>query len=640
VTSGAKAGNTAFADGMNATHPRSSSNALAASMLCCLALLAAAAPFTACAQDVSFSVSPDRTSAMLGERIQVTAQIVSNKQLSGSFAPQIPKSDDFDMLGMNQNSSQSTSIQVVNGKMTQNVTITYFFYYQIAPKKPGSFTFPALKTVIDGKTYASNPFVVSVGKEAAQATTEVHVVLSVTKKNLYLGEQTFLTVKVAQKSGAQVQLSQQGLFSLYDKLEKSLSKDFAVARLFTQLPSKGDMEVVNGEKEFVVKVQYALFPISTGDLSILPVPFEYVSLKRVQSRRGSDPFSDFFPDEFFGSGVQQVGKSVLSNGLTIHSSLLPPAPAGFSGAVGSFTMNVGADPRTVPSGEAVTLSIGIRGSTRPGSMGDISMPQLPECEVFAPEKHVSVDTTQNGLTCQKGYKYLVIPRQEGRLVVPPLSWVYFDPSAQVYKTLKSDTIVITVTKGKTTQAGQTRYLTQEEIRQVGQDIRYIKTGISIGKQTDSPYRNPLFLILFPIPFLIATFSLLYRMQAQRYEKDASLALRLRASRRAFRTLAGLKKNAAAMPAADFLGNVSVCLENFVTHKFGFAATGRTLDELRSSLLERHVSTEVIERLAGLLESTDTFRFGMRSLDASSRSGILEQAAGLIRDLERQKRGKS
>lgn len=589
-------------------------------------------------QDISFSVSADRTSATLGEQIQITAQVVSNKQLSGSFAPQVPKSDDFAILGTSRNSSQSTSINVVNGKMTQSVNITYFFYYTIAPKKAGSFAFPSLTTVIDGKTYSSNPFTIAVGKESAQASSDVQVALSVTKRNLYQGEQTFLTVAVAQKAGAQVQLSQQGLYGLYDKLEKELSRNFAVARLFNQLPSKGNLEVVNGEKRFVVKVQYSLFPIASGDMAISPVPFEYVALKRVQSRRGFDPFQDFFSDQdFFGNGMQQISKMVLSNSLIIHSAPLPPPPAGFSGAVGSFTMNVNADPKTVPSGEAVTLSISIRGNTRPGSIGDISLPQLADCEVFAPEKHASVDTTANGITCQKGYKYLLIPRQEGVLSIPEISWVYFDPAAYTYKTLRSEAISIAVTKGKTVAAGSTRYLTQEEIRQVGQDIRYIKTGLRGGKQTDQPYKNPLFLFLFPLPFLIAGFSYLYKIQARRYEKDASLALRQKAVRNALNSLSSLRKRAAGVSATDFLGSISQCMENFITHKFGFSATGDTLDELKTELAERGVDKEITGRLAALLESMATFRYGMRPLDAAVRSDMLEKASGLIHDLSKQKR---
>jgi hypothetical protein len=590
------------------------------------------------AQTISFSVSADRTSAMLGEQIQVTAQIVSTKQLAGLAAPQVPKNEDFDVLGMNQNQSSSTSISVVNGAMTQNVNITYFFKYTIAPKKIGTFTFPALQATIDGKAYASSPFAVTVGKEPAQ-TTDVRAILVISKKNLFAGEQAILTVKVGQKAGAQVQLTQQGLAGLYDKLEKNLSKDFAVARLFSQLPSKGAMETVNGEKEFVVKVQYALFPIATGDISIQPVPFEYVSLKRVQSRRSSDPFGDFFPEEFFGGGVQQVAKSVLSNGLIIHAAMLPPAPAGFSGAVGSFSLNAGVEPKQIASGEAVTLSAAVRGTTRPGNMGDIVLPQLPECEVLAPEKHVSLDTTQNGISCVKGYKYPIIPRQEGTLSIPPLAWIYFDPAAQAYKTLRSDTIRVTVTKGKATQASQTRYLTQEEIRQVGQDIRYIKTGISIKKQTDQPYKNPAFFILFPLPFLIAVFSLLYKIQAKRHEKDASLALRQKAARKAFTVIAAIRKKGQALPVDKFLADVSGCLEDFITHKFGFAATGKTLDDLRQELLSRDVQEDVVTKLISFLEGMDAYRFGRAAPDTASRNGMLEKTEGFIRDLAKQKKGK-
>jgi hypothetical protein len=592
----------------------------------------------AIAQDISFSVSGDRSNALLGEQIQITAQIVSNKQLPGSLAPQIPKNEDFDVLGMNQNQSQSTSIQIINGKMTQNVAITYYFNYTIAPKKVGAFTFPALQVNVDGKSYSSSPFSITVGKEEVQ-TSDVKAYLLVSKKALFIGEQTFLTVKVAQKAGSQAQLTQQGLAGLYDKLEKNLSRNFAVARLFNQLPSKGAMETINGEKNFIVQVQYALFPISTGDITIVPVPFEFISLKKVQSRRGTDAFGDFFPEEFFGGGVQQVAKSVLTNGLTIHSSALPDAPAGFSGAVGTFTMTVVVDPKQVSSGEAVTLTALVRGSTRPGNMGDLAMPPLPECEVFAPEKHVSIDTTKNGISCAKSYKYLIIPRQEGRLVIPPLLWVYFDPLAQNYKTLRSDSIAITVTKGKTTQASQTRYLTQEEIRQVGQDIRYIKTGVTIKKQTDQPYKNALFLFLFPTPFLIAIFALLYKHQAKRRENDASIALRQKAARRAFKTLALLNKKAQSMTATDFLAQVSGCLEDFITHKFGFAATGKTLGDLGRELTQRGVDDATVSQLISFLENMDVYRFGQASPDAASRNGLLVKTEGFVRDLAKHNRGR-
>jgi hypothetical protein len=603
--------------------------------------------FVACAsqafcQDISFSASADRTSVSLGEQIQVVAQLVSNKKLSGNLMPQVPKNDDFDVVSTNQNQNQSTSIQVVNGKMTQSVNITYLFYYTIAPKKQGSITFPALSCVIEGAPYTTNPFTIAVGKEQVQTpqATEVSASLILNKKNLYKGEQALLTVKVAQKANAQVQLNQQGLAGLYEKLEKALSKDFSVSRLFTQLPAKGSLEIVNGEKTFSVKVQYSLVPLSTGTLTIPALPFDYIGLKQVRSRRG-DPFEDFFGgDPFFGGGVQQVQRSVMSNAFSVQVSSLPPSPAGFTGAVGNFTMNVTADPRSVPAGEAVTVSILFRGNARPNSMPDITMPQLADCEVFPPEKHVSVDTTPNGIMCQKGYKYLVVPKQEGTTVIPSLTWSYFDPIARSYKTLSSEPVTVTVTKGKTGQAAQTRYLTQEEIRQVGQDIRYIKTGVSLKRQTDQPYKNPVFFILFPLPFLIVLFSFMYKVQSERNEKDSSLILRRQALRKAKKTLSAIRGHAESMTAPEFCTKLAGGCEDFISEKFGFPATGRTLDELKQELARRGMQQTALDTCAAFFESLDAYRFGMTALDHAHRATLLEKAGQLIGELQKQKKGTS
>jgi hypothetical protein len=139
------------------------------------------APF---AQEANFSATADKTSATIGEQITITAQLVCAKKPGSISSPQLHSTADFDVLSTNQNQSSSTSIEVVNGKMTQNVTMTYLFYFTIAPKKTGSFTVPALQVNVDGAQYASNPFEINVGKEQVQAT-EVKVSLSLGKRNIY-----------------------------------------------------------------------------------------------------------------------------------------------------------------------------------------------------------------------------------------------------------------------------------------------------------------------------------------------------------------------------------------------------------------------------------------------------------------------
>jgi hypothetical protein len=605
------------------------------------ALLLAASPVRS--QDIQFSVSADKTSVTLGEQIVVTAQVTSTKKLGSITPPKVPKSEDFDVAGTNQNQSSSTSIQVINGKMTQSVTMTYLFYYSIVPKKTGSFTFPALLFSSDGNDYASNPFVITVGKEPPQAASEVKASLMLNKKSLFVGEQAILTVQVAQKAGSQVQLTQQALAELYDKTEKALGKDFSVVRLFSQLPSKGVTQIIGGENYFVVKVEYAIFPLNAGDVRIPGVPFQYVTLKRVQGRRfggGGGFFDDFFSDNFFGGGVEQVARSVVSNSLDVHVTSLPEPPADFSGAVGSsFKLNASVDPREVPAGEAATITCSVNGTTRPGSLGDIALGELPECSIFAPEKHISVDTTASGIVSRKTYKYLLIPKQEGGLAIPPLSWSYFDPIARIYKKLSSDTLRLMVTKGKAGPAVQSRYLTQEEIRQVGQDIHFIKTGVKIRQQSAEYYKNPVFVFLYLLPLAIALFSLLYKLQAQRYAKDASLVLRQKALRRALGKLSAIEKQATTMGADVFLGKIADSLDGYISEKFGFSASGKVLADLRQELSGRGVEIKLAEDIIAFLERMDVYRFGAASLDASQRASMVESTRGFIRNLDRTRKGK-
>lgn len=594
-----------------------------------------AAPF---AQDATFSAVADKTNATIGEQVTITAQLVCPKKPGSISAPQLHGTGDFDVLGANQNQSSSTSIEVINGKMTQNVTQTYLFYFTVAFKKAGSFTIPALQITVDGASYASNPFSIAIGKEQAQAT-EVKVSLLLNKHALYVGEQSVLTVQVAQKAGSSVQLTQQGLAQLYDRVEKTLGKDFSVVRLFSQLPSKGANQAINGENWFVVSVNYALFPLNPGMFNIAPVAFEYISLKRSQARRRGDPFDDFFGGSFFGGGVEQVARSAISNTLGIHVTQLPPAPADFSGAVGTFKFNAAIDPKQVPSGEAATLSILISGNTRPGNIGDITLGQMTDCSVFAPEKHISVDTTANGISTQKTFKYLIVPRQEGAVHVPQISWSYFDPGVKAFKTLSSPKLDLTVTPGKAAPVLQSRYLTQEEIKQVGQDIRYIKTGIKIKKQTEEPYKNPLFIFLYLLPFCIALFSMLYKIQSTRYEKDATLALRQKAVRSAMRKIAAIEKQSSKLSIPDFLGKVSECLESFISHKFGFSAFGKVLVDLKAELVEQGTSESLAGELVAFLESMETYRFGGASLDASAKTSMLQKTGSFIKELQKVKKEK-
>jgi tetratricopeptide (TPR) repeat protein len=315
-------------------------------------------------------------------------------------------------------------------------------------------------------------------------------------------------------------------------------------------------------------------------------------------------------------------------------ALPSPSPTDFSGSIGTFSINADVSPLTVPSGESLTLKITLHGTTRPGSVGDLVLPPIDNCEIFKPERQVFIDTTDNGISTRQTYKYLIIPRQEGTLTVPPISYSYFSPESGTYRNAASQAISIQVTHGKEGDKPQTRYLTQEEIREVGSDIRYIKTDVNLKNQSRYPHRNPVFIFLIPLPFIMLIFSFLYRLQASRKDLNTILNIRKKALSSALRRLTLLKKKGSSLSATEYCGTISDIIEQFISQKFGFAATGRTLDELKVELQKYTSDTGTVTDLASFMSMLDGYRFGGVSFDNVSRKSVIEKTETFLFNMEK------
>lgn len=583
---------------------------------------------------ISFSVTTERTRCVLGEQIVITATVVSDKNLKNITAPTLPSSGFYSLLRTSSDQRQSSSIQIINNKMIQTKEITYLFYYHIAFKKEGTFTFPSLEFKFDGKSYKSKAFPITVGKEPVQ-TQNISVYVRLNKNRIYAGEQCVLTFEVAQKPQAPVNLTSQGFATVIDNLEKSFGKNFSINRLFTNQVSKSQKRI-QGVIYLTYSLSFSVIPIKSGSYSIPSVPFEYMELRQAQRRRRSF-FDDFFNDPFFGRGIQQVPKTAYSNRLSVNILSLPPQPDDFTGAVGTFSLKASVNAYKIPAGEAVTLNIDLSGSTRPGNVSDIKLPDMPDFEIFSPEKHTYVDTTAKGISTRKKYKYLIIPREEGEKTIQPIAWTYFNPDKGAYKTLSTDPITLTVTKGKKGKKRLARYLTQEDIREVGRDIRYIKMPKQLKHQSTEPHKNPLFIVLFPIPFLIALFALLYRLQATVLKKDPSIILKRRALRKAKVALAKLNKEFSTATPANAVSRIAEIIETYISHRFSFAAIGKTLDELKVELTKLDVDQSVTDTLVPYLEQLDIHRFSGSTPDKKAILELLEKGKLLIEKLERKEK---
>ncbi len=579
--------------------------------------------------DVQFSVSADKTNAAPGEQIVVTAQIVSSEDLGSISPPKIPSSNHFSLVRTSQNQSHSTSVQLINGKMVQKREITHLFHYIISPQQAGQFTFPSLEFTHNGKKYQSRAFPIQISSKPRESQ-HVRVHLRPSRRTLYMGEQATLTVEILQKIQTPVNLTQEGINNYISTLKDELSKHFS-AGLLTNNLSRSQKQV-GGELFQAYTLSFSIIPLSSGKITLPAIPFEYEELRQSGRRRVDPFFDDFFGGGFFGSGVERIGRSTSAGRLSFTVKPLPPAPANFSGAVGtSFSLHADIDPKNLPAGEATTLKIALKGNCRPGNLGDVKLPELDGFEIFAPEEHTYLDTTNYGFASRKTYKYLLIPKEQGQYTLPAISWSYFDPREASYKSLNTKSMTLNVGKGKGKPSAQSRYLTQEDIRQIGKDIRYIKTPPRVIKQSPMPHRSMVFFILYPLPLLFGFFSVLYRIQADRREKDQDKIGRQRALRKVFRQIGKLRKD---RPEASVLADkiASIC-EEYLSNRFAFSAAGKTTEGLQAELSRRSVPDRITENLTELLHSLDQYRFGGAKIDQRTADDLLTNFQTILTQLE-------
>ncbi len=593
-------------------------------LLLCSALCAPAAT-------LRVNLVPERTRTTLEQPIRITLTVVSDKNLGQLPAPQVPPSSDFSVLRVDRNQSSSSSISIVNGRTQRTVEISYFFYYVVAPKRLGTFTFPALSFDADGATYSTRPFAVEVVDKPVE-TPQVVARLRCSRTSLYVGEQTVLSITVGQKPGASVQLTSDGFRALINAVTEAGAGTFSLTDL-TRGKIAGVEEILDGERYTVYRAEFSLVPIASGSPVLGPAALQYNVLARSQ-RRGRDPFDDFFGGSFFGGGVTATPATTMSNSLRFTVKPLPPAPSDFCGAVGTVTLTADVTPRELPAGEAATLKIALRAPVRPGSLADIVLPRIPNAEVFTPEKQTLADTTRSGIATRRSYKYLVIPRAEGTLEIPSLSVSWFDPASGSYRSAGAGPFTLSVSRGAAGTSSSRRYLTQEEIREVGQDIRYIKTPPRLAMQSRYPHRSIALYLVNLLPFIIVLLSVLYRLQAERHARDPSLALR----KGAYRTFhAALSRVRRAPSESDVLGGISSALDTYLSRRFRFAAVGMTSEERDAALSESGVPGETRAALAALFSEIDAARFGGMGHDTATQGHLVATAEHVAAELERHAR---
>ncbi len=127
--------------------------------------------------------------------------------------------------------------------------------------------------------------------------------------------------------------------------------------------------------------------------------------------------------------------SVTSDQPVIEVKALPPSPAGFTGAVGQFTLQSKVVPERATVGEPVTWTLELQGT---GNWPDIA--GLPSREVsndFQVVQPKAKRTPAEGKLFDVSLTedVVLVPTKSGNYTLGPISFVYFDPRSGGYRTL-------------------------------------------------------------------------------------------------------------------------------------------------------------------------------------------------------------
>jgi hypothetical protein len=291
--------------------------------------------------------------------------------------------------------------------------------------------------------------------------------------------------------------------------------------------------------------------------------------------------------------------------------------------------------RVINAGEPAEVTVEVSGEGNIRTVEVPKFPEIPGIKVYEPEVSLNFSNSGNRISGVKTYKYMIVPDTEGKYIIPPLKFSFFDPKEEEYRTITTEEIALDV-KGV---AGSDLALStaRAPVKVLGRDILYIKPDLGRMRVGGGRlYANSAFLVIQIFPAIVLFAAFVYQRHRQRLEGDAAYARSRRARAAASARLKGARALMARRAFSSVPSEVSKALVEYVGDKTNLRTAGQTLDAILAELEERGASRDALETLKRCIERCDYLRFAAREVDESSSLEVIELAGRFIDSLEREK----
>ncbi|BHH85668.1 BatD family protein [Desulforhopalus sp. 52FAK] len=373
-----------------------------------------------------------------------------------------------------------------------------------------------------------------------------------------------------------------------------------------------------------------------------------------QQRRSRSPMSGFggsmFGDSLFNSllgNVQRKPITAFSPELEFRVLPLPEEgkPQNFTGAIGRFTMDVGATPRRVEIGEPITLNMIISGE---GNFNRVEAPVFPESsswKTYSPTSDFVADA--DNFKSSKSFEQAIVIKEPGVTEIPSLSFSYFDPFAGKYITLNSESIPVELLAGRGQQQDKvssakpgtgvvaepvTETNTSVSSEQIVVDSEAMFANLSpvhlemgpLNQKLIPLFQRTWFIALCIVVLLMILVFLYLNWRQYKHERQPGLSLQKNRMHQLGEDLMEIERAKAAGDSTLFLAKCRTAIQNHTGVSRLKTASAISLTDLRTYV-------EASSPLITIFARAEEAAYGGASLTASEMSDYYEE---LKRELEK------
>ena len=484
--------------------------------------------------------------------------------------------------------------------------------YALTPTQPGEFIIPALKAEIGGQALQTPPLKLTAVKPSSTVADGAGDKLAffklfVPRKEVYVGEVLAVEFQVYIREGV---ANAENILQSFDQYGGCPVKAEGVSIFKTAHAQWRRVRVGNANYN-VASLITSLSPIKTGPLSLgsMEVTLTLQIPLRNQPRR--DPYDPFGFFQRTQVEERRVALSAEPETLTVLPLPKENVPAGFNGAVGTFTMTLSAGPTNVAAGDPVTVKIQLSGR---GAFDSLALPEQSawhDFKTYPPTTKVET-TDALGLQGTKTFEQVVVPQSPDVKALPAVSFSFFDPEQKSYRTLTQPAVPLVVRPGGSAPA-PTVVAAANRVGQDNppptQDIVHIKPRLGVVAQIGPPLvQRSWFLALQAVPVLAWLSAVVWRRRADQLANNPRLRRRRQVAQIMRHGLLELRQHAAANKSDDFFATLVRLLQEQLGERLDLPASAITEAVIEEHLRPRGVPETTLASLRELFQTCNFARY--------------------------------